>query len=343
MFLKLIPNRLSSVGSGFGVTLVGGMKIMRDEALGSVTDIIWKIRRREISTADDTAKAASYALEKAASSITARTPEGFLDELKKTGGMLSESRPTSASLQNSTRYVIHRATLAAKEGLKAEGVRQSAIDAAKTFRAKIDEAKVKIGEIGSKRISNGDLILTHCYSTSVLSILKKLKEEGKEVHLIVTESRPAFEGRKMTEEILKIGFPVTFIIDIAVRVFMHDVDNVIVGAEAIAVNGAIVNKIGTSVIATLANEARVRTLVAAGTYKFYPESIIGQRITIEEEDPSMIYDGELRENLTVRNPQFDVSPPEYIDAIITEKGVIPPQGAYSLLRRIFEEEYGFKM
>jgi ribose 1,5-bisphosphate isomerase len=316
---------------------------MGANALGSINDIIWKIRRREISTADDTANAASYALEMAASSITARNSDGFLEELKKTGGMLSESRPTSASLQNSTRYVIYRAALAAKKGLKVEEVRQSAINAAKTFRLRIDEAKIRIGEIGSKRISNGDLILTHCYSTTVLSILRKLKEDGKEVRVIVTESRPAFEGRKMTEEILKIGFPVTFIIDIAVRVFMHDVDNVIVGAEAIAVNGAIVNKIGTSVIAIIAHEARVRTLVAAGTYKFYPESVIGQRITLEEENPSMIYEGELKENLIVRNPQYDVCPPEYIDAIITEKGVIPPQGAYSLLRRIFEEEYGFKM
>jgi ribose 1,5-bisphosphate isomerase len=316
---------------------------MSVDSLGSINDIIWKIRRREISTADDTANAASYALEKAASIITARDSETFLEELKKTGGMLSESRPTSASLQNSTRYVIYRTALAAKSGRKVEEVRQTAIEAAKTFRLKIDEAKIRIGEIGSKRISNGDLILTHCYSTSVLSILRKLKEDGREVRVIVTESRPAFEGRKMTEEILKIGFPVTFIIDIAVRVFMHDVDNVIVGAEAIAVNGAIVNKIGTSVIATIAHEARVRTLVAAGTYKFYPESVIGQRITIEEENPSMIYDGEPRENLIVRNPQYDVCPPEYIDAIITEKGVIPPQGAYSLLRRIFEEEYGFKM
>jgi ribose 1,5-bisphosphate isomerase len=312
-------------------------------ALGSINDIIWKIKRREISTADDTANAASYALEKVASSITAHNSDGFLEELKKAGGMLSESRPTSASLQNSTRYVIYRAALAAQNGLNVEEVRQSAIAAAKTFRRKIDEAKIRIGEIGSKRISDGDLILTHCYSTTVLSILRKMKEEGKEARVIVTESRPAFEGRKMTEEILKIGFPVTFIIDIAVRVFMHDVDNVIVGAEAIAVNGAIVNKIGTSVIATIAHEARVRTLVAAGTYKFYPESVIGQRITIEEENPSMIYDGEYKDNLIVRNPQYDVSPPEYIDAIITEKGVIPPQGAYSLLRRIFEEEYGFKM
>jgi ribose 1,5-bisphosphate isomerase len=316
---------------------------MSKNALGSINDIIWKIKRREISTADDTANAASYALEKAASSIAARTPEAFLEELRRTGGMLTESRPTSASLQNSTRFVIYRAALAARSSAKVEGVRESAIEAARAFRAKIDEAKTKIGEIGSKRISNGDLLLTHCYSTSVLSILRKVKEEGKEVQVIVTESRPAFEGRKMTEEVLKIGLPVTLIIDIAVRVFMHDVDNVIVGAEAIAVNGAIVNKIGTSVIATLAHEARVRTLIAAGTYKFFPESIIGQRITLEEEDPSMIYEGALKDNLTVRNPLFDVCPPEYIDAIITEKGIIPPQGAYSVLRRIFEEEYGFKM
>nr|MDO8100236.1 S-methyl-5-thioribose-1-phosphate isomerase [Candidatus Njordarchaeota archaeon] len=315
---------------------------MEGDASKVIGDVIKQIKSREISTADDTAKAASLALEKAASVISGVAVEEFLEELGKAGRQLSESRPTSASLQNSTRFIIYRATLASEKGLRVDEVRQSAIDAARMFREKIDEAKVKIGEIGSKRIGDGDLILTHCYSTSVLSILRKIKEEGKKVKVIVTESRPAFEGRKMTHEILRIGFPVTFIIDIAVRVFMHDVDNVIVGAEAIAANGAIVNKIGTSVIATVAHEARVRTLVAAGTYKFYPESIIGERITIEEETPSQIYENMHDENLTVRNPQFDVCPPEYIDAIITERGMIPPQGAYFLLRRIFEEEYGFK-
>lgn len=316
---------------------------MKENASETVRDIVRKIRSREISTADDTANAAAYALEKAASAIPKGTPEEFLKKLVETGMALSDSRPTSASLQNSTRYVIHMATLAANNGLPFEDVKNSAIEATKTFRRKIDEAKAKIGEIGSKRIGNGDLVFTHCYSTSVLSILKRLREDGKDVHVIVTESRPAFEGRKMAHEILKIGFPTTLIIDIAARVFMHDVDNVLVGAEAIAANGAVVNKIGTSVIATVAHEARVRTLVAAGTYKFYPESVIGQRITIEEEDPSQIYDEPAEDNLTIRNPQFDVCPPEYIDAIITEKGVIPPQGAYFLLRKIFEEEYGFKM
>jgi len=316
---------------------------VRDEASSTISDIVKRIRSREISTADDTANAAAYALQRSALAITKNSPEEYLDELKKTAKILSESRQTSASLQNSTRYVIYRATLAAKNSGTVEDVRQSAVDAAKIFRIRIDEAKAKIGEIGSKRISNGDVVFTHCYSTSVLSILKKVKEEGKEVKAIVTESRPALEGKKMTQEILRIGFPVTFIIDIAARVFMHDADNVLVGAEAIAVNGAIVNKIGTSMIATVAHEARVRTLVAAGTYKFYPESILGQRITIEEEDPSKIYDEERQENLTIRNPQFDVCPAEYIDAIITERGVIPPQGAYFLLRKIFEEEYGFKI
>jgi ribose 1,5-bisphosphate isomerase len=316
---------------------------MTDDASKIVGEIVRKIRSREISTADDTANAASYAMENAASVITSGTTQEFLEKLEETGMALSESRQTSASLQNSTRYVIHKAKLAAESGLSFEDVRQSAIDAAKTFRMKIDDAKARIGEIGSKRISNGDVIFTHCYSTTVLSILKKVKQEGKDVHVVVTESRPAFEGRKMAHEILKVGFQATLIIDIAARVFMHDVDNVLVGAEAIAANGAIVNKIGTAMIATVAHEARVRTLIAAGTYKFHPESVIGQRITIEEEDPSQIYAERIDDDLVIRNPQFDVCPPEYIDAIITERGVIPPQGAYFLLRRIFEEEYGFKM
>jgi len=128
------------------------------------------------------------------------------------------------------------------------------------------------------------------------------------------------------------------IVDSAVRYFMNDVDKVIVGADAVAANGAVVNKIGTSTIALVAKEARTPLYVATETYKFDPETSIGELVTIEERDSSEVAPKKGISDLktvTVRNPAFDITPPEYIDLIITEKGIIPPQAAISVIQQEF--------
>jgi ribose 1,5-bisphosphate isomerase len=120
---------------------------------------------------------------------------------------------------------------------------------------------------------------------------------------------------------------------------MNKIDKVLVGADAITANGALVNKIGTSLIALAAHESRSRVFVAAETYKFSPETMIGELIEIEERDTSEVIAqsemGRLK-NVTVRNPSFDVTPAEYLDLIITERGIIPPQAAILMI----QEQYG---
>jgi ribose 1,5-bisphosphate isomerase len=119
---------------------------------------------------------------------------------------------------------------------------------------------------------------------------------------------------------------------------MPKIDKVVVGADAIAANGAVVNKIGTSMVALAAHEARVLFFVAAETYKFSPETMFGELVLIEERKatevvPSKILKGYRK--ITVRNPSFDVTPAEYVDLIVTERGIIPPQGALSILQSEF--------
>jgi len=124
---------------------------------------------------------------------------------------------------------------------------------------------------------------------------------------------------------------------------MNEVDLVIVGADAISVNGAVVNKIGTSQIALAAHESRTRVMVAAETYKFAPRTILGEYIQIEERDPSEVLPAGLAEkfrNVKVRNPAFDVTPAKYVDLIVTEAGAIPPQMAYIIIRDILGWDIG---
>ena len=116
---------------------------------------------------------------------------------------------------------------------------------------------------------------------------------------------------------------------------MPEADLVIVGADAVTVNGAVINKIGTSQIAAAAHEARKNFIVAAETFKFAPQTMGGTRIEIEERPASEVLSDEAAAALpyvTVRNPVFDVTPAEYIDLIATEEGAIPPQLAYLIMK-----------
>jgi ribose 1,5-bisphosphate isomerase len=116
---------------------------------------------------------------------------------------------------------------------------------------------------------------------------------------------------------------------------MKEVDKVIVGADAIASNGALVNKIGTSQLALAAHEARKSFMVAAETFKFSPSTILGNPIEIEERSTNEILDPVLLADLsqvTVRNPVFDFTPAKYIDMIVTDIGIISPAMAYTVIK-----------
>jgi len=302
-----------------------------------VEEIIRKIKAKEIAGADDTAIASAKALSILAKRSEAKTAKEFQKEVNYIANRLIDARPSSSSLRNCVSSVIREVEAAGD--VKFVNLRNLVEASASKFVERINEAKSRIGEIGSKRIRDGDVILTHGFSTTVLAILKKVAEEGKSVHVFVTEARPKFEGREMAQKTSELGLPVTLIVDSAVRVFINDFDHVLIGAEAIAVNGAVISKVGAAAVATLAHETRVRTLVAAGTYKLSPETVIGELVEIEEGDRRQVLDSEISakmKNVDVRNPLYDVTPPQYIDAIITEKGIVPPQGAYLMLRQMME-------
>jgi ribose 1,5-bisphosphate isomerase len=303
-----------------------------------VIEIANNIKEMKIRGAAEIARAAAHALAIASMNIKTSSPDEFIEELKKVKNLLLSTRPTAVSLPNALMYIMHRVEIAYKKGMSTEELKEIAIKAAEDFKKNSMEAIKKISEIGAKRIRNGDIIMTHCNSSVVISILKEAKRQGKEFEVIATETRPRFQGRLTAKALAEAGIPVTLIIDSAARYFMPKVDKVIVGADAITANGAVVNKIGTSQIALAAHEARVRVFVGAETYKFSPSTILGELVEIEERPiEEVIPLEELPKGVKVANPAFDITPPEYIDIIITEKGIIPPQAAILILM----EEFGW--
>ena len=296
--------------------------------------VVDDIRIRQMRGGTVVTHAALNALRSAALKSKATTSKQFLTELKENVNYLMKIRAASIPLSNSLRFVMTDVQQAATHGAFVKELQDILVDSSKNFDRKLDESVQQIAEIGARRIKEGDVIMTHSYSSSVIAILKKAHHQHKRPKVFVTETRPELEGRDVARELAAEGINATLIIDSAVSHFIEDSDKVLIGAEAVAANGAIVNKIGTATIAAVAQRARVRVYAAASTYKFSPETMLGELIEIEERDPSYVLGGRKWKapHLTVRNPAFDVTSPQDIDLIITERGVIPPQAAIMIVR-----------
>ncbi|AGK60231.1 ribose 1,5-bisphosphate isomerase [Archaeoglobus sulfaticallidus PM70-1] len=288
-----------------------------------------KIKNMEVRGAGRIAKFCAKVLMEYAMEIK----KNFDEEMKKAAEILLNTRPTAVSLYNSIYYVMDYS------GESDEEKRESLVKRAKEFIEWVDTAQKEIGRIGSRRIKSGSTILTHCNSASALSVIKEAYRKGKDIEVFATESRPRYQGHLTAKELSAEGIPVTLIVDSAVRYFIREIDYVIVGADAITVNGSLVNKIGTSQIALIAKEARVPFMVAAETYKFSPKTLLGESIVIEERDPAEVAPEELRSLVKIRNPAFDITPRHYIDLIITEIGAIPPEMAYLVIK----ERLGYRL
>jgi ribose 1,5-bisphosphate isomerase len=293
--------------------------------MSTLTETAEKIKNMEIRGAGRIARAGALALKDEAMSVQADSLEEFNRKMHEAFRTLYLTRPTAVSLPNALRIVMR---------YKAESVedaRRQIIANADAFIVNSENAVKKIGVIGARRIKDGDTIMTHCNSSAAAAMLTTAFRQGKHINVIATETRPRMQGLVTVDVMQKAGIPTTLILDSAVRYFMKKADLVVVGADAITVNGNLINKIGTSQLSLAAHEARVPFMVAAETYKFSPRTLLGELVEIEERDPAEILNEEKRKqwpSLKVRNPAFDITPHRYIDLICTEIGAIPPEMAF---------------
>jgi len=287
------------------------------------------IRSMEIRGAALIGRAAAGALKDFALAIEAASLEEFNGEVRRAAEILLDTRPTAVSLSNAIRMVMRY------RGDDLEAARSSLAKNADSFVERSLKAVERIGEIGSRRVLDGDTILTHCNSSVALSIIKTAFDSGKDIRVIATESRPRYQGHLTIKALDGWGIETELIVDSAVRTVINEVDHVIVGADVITANGSLVNKIGTAAIALAASEARTSFVVAAETYKFSPETIMGELVPIEMRSPEEVYPEISKlQHVRVRNPAFDVTPHRYIDVICTEIGAIPPEMSYLVIKEM---------
>ena len=294
-------------------------------------ETVEQIKTMEIRGAGRIARAAAQALLDHSAGSSHADLESYRQDMLHAADLLGSARPTAVSLPNAVNLItrqLRRATSYQEAKSKCE-------EHARTFISLSEHAVTRIGEIGARHIRDGDVVMTHCNSEAALNCILTAHKQGMDFEVYATEVRPRNQGHLTIKTLSDAGIRTNFIVDSAARFFMKDVDICITGADAITVNGAVINKIGTSQIALAAKEARVNFLVAAETYKFAPRTILGERILIEERPSGEVLADEILKdlpNVTVRNPTFDVTPAEYVDLIITEQGAIPPEMAYHIIK-----------
>ncbi|WAI02595.1 ribose 1,5-bisphosphate isomerase [Methanogenium organophilum] len=292
------------------------------------------------------ARTAALALQEYGASLECKTLAAFVDEMQNAAEILCKTRPTAVSLPNAVRYVM--------QGVRGAGTleeaQQALNDRATTFIHDSQEAVQKIADIAARQFPDDAVIMTHCNSQVAIACIVRAHEQGRVREVYATEVRPRNQGYITIQMLSDAGVPVNFIVDSAARSFMPKVDLVITGTDAVTANGAVVNKIGTSQIALCAHEARKPFIVAAETYKFAPRTILGERIPIEERPAEEVTGSgrQLPPGVTVKNPAFDVTPPAYVDLIITEIGAFAPSYAPVVIRdhlgwdiSEFQKEYAF--
>ena len=297
----------------------------------SVTKIAEKIRSMEVRGAGRIARTAVLALKDHSIVADAKDLVTFQKEMESAADILLQTRPTAVSLPNAVNIVMK----GVRDANTLDDARKSLINNAESFIDSSEKAVKHIAEIGARHIKDGDTILTHCNSEVAIDCIVEAHNQGKRFEVFATEVRPRNQGHITIKTLNDAGIKTSFIVDSAARYFMKEISLVITGSDAITVNGAVVNKIGTSQIALCAHEAGIPFIVAAETYKFAPKTITGEMIQIEERDPSEVLDDATASKMpyvTVRNPAFDVTPADYVDLIITEQGAIPPEMAYVIIK-----------
>jgi ribose 1,5-bisphosphate isomerase len=291
-----------------------------------------QIRKLEVQGARNVAIAAVKALQTQAGNTKAKTRKDFITELSEAQTLLFATRETEPLMRNAVRWVITQ--VEDSDERNPTELRNLVSSSSEKFQKSLAASKERIAEIGAKRIRDGSTVFTHCHSSTVTHMLAKAKAEGKTFEVICTETRPAFQGRITAKEMVSLGVKTTFIVDSAARSFMHDVDVVVVGADAITSEGNVVNKIGSSTIAVLAREARKPFYVVSELLKFDPATLYGEYEKIEERSREEIWK-EAPAALNVRNPAFDVTPRNLIHGIICEEGIVSPQSVAEVMHRVY--------
>lgn len=301
--------------------------------LGDHREVVQAIKEMRVRGAPAIGIVGAYAVAMAAERIYSVVHKQFMQRLELAAEEIAQARPTGANLG----WAVSRVMKAAYLASTVEVVRVAVLEEAKRIHEEDLAANWRIAEFGASILENGVSVLTHCNTGSLatggygtaLGVIRTAWKLGKLDKVYACEARPLLQGARLTAwELAQDDIPCTLIVDSAAGslMFNRKIGAVIVGADRIAANGDVVNKVGTYTLAILAKENSIPFYVAAPTSTIDKSMKSGEIIPIEERSPAEVTSfGGVKtapEGVQVFNPAFDVTPHQYVRAIFTEKGVM---------------------
>jgi methylthioribose-1-phosphate isomerase len=303
-----------------------------EEVAGAIEDMV-------VRGAPAIGVAAAMGIALGAKHSAASSIEEFAQEFDQIADRFSRTRPTAVNLFwaiERMRWVMNRARY---EGASVDEIKSKLIEEAHLIQREDIESNQRMGRFGAELIPDEATVLTHCnagalatagYGTA-LGVIRAAVEAGKRVHVLADETRPFLQGARLTAwELARDGIPVTLITDGMAGHFLRSgqVACVIVGADRIAANGDVANKIGTYMLAVAAHENDVPFYVAAPISTVDLSLSCGDQIPIEQRSSAEVTHlcGQqiAPDGISAANPAFDVTPNRYISAIVTDAGVARP-------------------
>jgi methylthioribose-1-phosphate isomerase len=307
-------------------------------------DVAEAIRTLAVRGAPLLGIAAAYGVALAAHRSKARGPRGVRRDLARAERVLNASRPTAANIRWATGRVVSAAdriirSAATNGPAGAELVRRVALEEAARIALEDAESCAEIGRLGAELLPQEANVLTHCNTGALATggwgtaqgIIVAAHRAGRRIHVWVDETRPVLQGARLTAwELQRFGVPMTLISDAAAGTLMAQglVDAIVVGADRIAGNGDVANKVGTYQLAVVAARHRIPFYVAAPFSTVDLDTPSGESVVIEDRDPREVTEPLgvpfAPEGTPAFNPAFDVTPAELVTAIVTDRGVVRP-------------------
>jgi len=281
----------------------------------------------------------------AAQSSSTTSPSSFLDEMKEAKKVMDAARPTAVNLSWASARLMSLATTLVGDELSLDVVKEKMVDEAKEILEDDVRVNRELGRHGAALVQKGWNLLHHCNTGrlasvdigTALGVIYTAHEQGKGIHVWVNETRPRLQGATLTcFELMHSNVPLHLICDNASGHLMYEkkVDCVIYGADRVAANGDVVNKIGTYNISVCGAENKIPVYACVPISTIDLRVATGRDIVIEERNPAEVTNirGAIiaPEGCPAYNPAFDVTPHRYVTAIITEEGVCYPPFDVSL-------------
>lgn len=252
----------------------------------------------------------------AATALGEMTWDGQDASLEQAAAMLKAARPSAVSLPNAVDFVVREA----KKGPRPGSLRRAADE----FDLRARSALTDIATNGAALIEDGMSVMTICNSQGALAPLFEARRQGRRFHVIALETRPWRQGLLTVAQLAKEGIDASLAVDSAAWSLLPACQLVLTGADSIARNGDVINKVGTGGLGILAKERGVPVYVCAETFKLHPRAAKGADVPIEErETAEVVQHGEVPETVRIRNPVFDVTEHRLIRSYVTELGVLP--------------------